>query len=392
MTRGDSWASALLLALACAGAGCASTPVPRATRAAPAAEGDLDPFAQARALGRGVNFGNLLDAAPEEGAWTGGRLLQESDYDLARAAGFDSVRLPVRFSAHAAAAAPYTIDPDFLARVDQVVGWGLARGLRVVLVVHHYEEIHKDPGAHRARLTALWRQLAEHFAGAPDGLYYELLNEPSGRLTTSRWNEILAEVLAGIREVDRRHTVVVGCTDWSNPGGLEGLRVPEAERNAIVTFHYYTPHLFTFQGKSAFMGPSWGTTGITWPGPPSTPVVAAAGVEPWAEEWIRAYNTAPAERNPGGEPFVRQEIARAAAWGREHGRPLWMSEFTAQDGAPLESRARWLAYVRTQLEDRGIPWSMWTLDSDKGTRLYDPGTGLWTLELTEALGLDVTND
>lgn len=399
MTR--SWTIALCLAAlaaatatACAASSGASTgpATPKAAQPAPALEGRLDPHAQARALGRGVNFGNLLDAKPDEGAWTGGQRIQPADFELAKAAGFDSVRLPVRFSAHAADAAPYAIEPAFLARVDEVVRWGLDRGLRVVLVFHHYEEIHRDPRGHQERFLAIWRQLAAHFQGAPDGLYLELLNEPSGQLTAARWNGLLAEALRAIRAIDRRRTVVVGCADWSNPAGLDGLELPTEETNAIVTFHYYTPHLFTFQGKSAFMGPSWATTGITWPGPPATPVVAADGVEPWVKAWIHDYDTLPAARNPGGEAWVRDEIARVAAWGRAHGRPLWMSEFTAQDGAPMESRARWMRFVRGELERNGIPWSVWTLDSDAGSRLYDPRTRRWTVELTQALGLDVKND
>src|SRR5258708_5592969 len=50
-------------------------------------------------LRRGMNLGNALDA-PNEGAW--GVVLGASDFVAARQAGFDHVRLPVRFSAHAA--------------------------------------------------------------------------------------------------------------------------------------------------------------------------------------------------------------------------------------------------------------------------------------------------
>ena len=38
-----------------------------------------------------------------------------------KAAGFDSVRIPIKWSAHAAKTAPYTIDPAFMDRVDHVV-------------------------------------------------------------------------------------------------------------------------------------------------------------------------------------------------------------------------------------------------------------------------------
>lgn len=380
-----SLAAALGVAACGLAPGCASNgagPYPRP-------DGVLDPYAQARALGKGVNFGNLLDA-PVEGdpGWTDVPAIQESHFTLARSSGFDSVRLPVKFSGHALARSPYTIDEAFLDRVEQVVGWGLAHDLRMVVTMHHYEEIHGSPAAHRARFVALWRQIATRFRAAPDGVYYELLNEPNTALTPRAWSDLAEDALRAIREIDRRHTVVVGATDWSNPGGLAGLEVPAEETNAIVTFHYYTPTLFVFQGKS-WMGPTWATTGITWPGPPASPVEPAPGVAQWARDWIEAYNRLPGDQNPGSEAFVRDEIAAAAAWGVSHARPLWMSEFTAQDGAQLASRARWISFVRRELERHGIPWSFWTLCSDRGTRLYPSCTGTWTTELADALGLSL---
>lgn len=353
----------------------------------PAPDGLLDPAAQNQALRKGVNFGNLLDASPDEGSWTGGLVIEESHFELARAAGFDSIRLPVKFSGHALADPPYTIDAAFMDRVAQVVSWGLAHELRIVLTLHHYDEIHRSPQAHRLRLAELWRQIATRFKGAPDGLYYELLNEPSQGLTPAVWSDVAAQTLRAIRKVDPHHTVVVGATNWSNPSGLEGLVLPVEETNAIVTFHYYTPTLFCFQGKD-WIGPDWATTGITWPGPPATPVTPAAGIAPWARAWIEDYDRIQEpDSNPGGEAIVRNELAAAAAWGERAGRPLWMSEFTAQDGADLDSRARWISFVRSELEGHGIPWSFWTLCSDGGSRLYPACEGTWTPELAAALGL-----
>lgn len=365
--------------------GCTSNGEPPDDGPYPPSDGLLDPYAQNAALGRGVNFGNLLDA-PNEGDWSGGLVIEESQFALAAAAGFDSVRLPVKFSGHAGAGAPYAIDAAFMDRVAQVVGWGLAHDLRIVITMHHYDEIHRDPQGHRRRLAALWRQIATRFRDAPDGVYYELLNEPNGALTDAVWNDVLEDALRAIRAVDPHHTVVVGCNDWGNPSGLDGLVVPAEETNAIVTFHYYAPSLFTFQGKE-WMGPDWATTGITWPGPPQEPIAPAPGVGAWVRDWIQAYNEAPAGSNPAGESLVPLEIDGAAAWGDVLGRPLWMSEFTAQNGGDLASRARWISAVRRALEAQGVPWSFWTLCSDPGTRLYESCEGSWTPALAVALGL-----
>ena len=61
-------------------------------------------------FGRGVNLANALEA-PREGDW--GVVLKEEYFDRIASAGFDSVRLPVRWSAHAEASPPYRIDPKF---------------------------------------------------------------------------------------------------------------------------------------------------------------------------------------------------------------------------------------------------------------------------------------
>src|SRR5512142_2465840 len=85
-----------------------------ATTAAPI----TDPFKMNQLLGRGVNLGNALEA-PTEGDW--GVVLQDEYFDLVKQAGFASIRLPVRWSAHAQTEKPYTIDPVFMKRVDWAV-------------------------------------------------------------------------------------------------------------------------------------------------------------------------------------------------------------------------------------------------------------------------------
>ena len=57
----------------------------------------LDAFEINQELGRGVNLGNALEA-PVEGEW--GVVLQEEYFDLIADQGFDSVRIPIRWSAH----------------------------------------------------------------------------------------------------------------------------------------------------------------------------------------------------------------------------------------------------------------------------------------------------
>ena len=104
-----------------------------------------DAFEINRKLGRGVNLGNALEGT-SEGAW--GVVLQEEYFELIANQDFDSVRIPIRWSAYADQTTPYTIDPKFFERVDWAVENALARDLAVVINFHHYEEIFIDPTGH----------------------------------------------------------------------------------------------------------------------------------------------------------------------------------------------------------------------------------------------------
>jgi endoglucanase len=128
------------------------------------------------------NLGNTLDAIPDETSW-GNPPVTKALFDTIRAQGFRSVRIPVTWSGHQSAAAPYTIDPAFMARVKQVVDWAEADGLYVVLNVHHdswqwIADITTDHDNVLARFNATWSQIAAAFKDEPAKLLFESVNEP----------------------------------------------------------------------------------------------------------------------------------------------------------------------------------------------------------------------
>jgi endoglucanase len=331
----------------------------------PAVDGRLDPFKQVQLLKKTVNLGNFLECPPPEGSWQQGRTIEEYFFKLIKQKGFTAVRIPVRFSAYTDRNSPYSVSEVFFERVDQVTGWTLKYGLAVIIDLHHFEELHRNPRKQKARFLAIWRQIAERYKDCPDTVFFEILNEPTSNLTPALWNEFLYECLVEIREIDNHHTVIIGCARWSDVQGLEYLIVPEQETNAIVTFHYYHPFLFTHQG-APWGGADVATTGIEFPGPSVEPVVPAAGVGRWVEDWIDRYNqVADPELNPCGYKLIRDEIDYAARWGETHKRPLFMGEFGVVPYADMQSRVNWTAYVREQLEAKGE----------------------WVEELVEALGL-----
>ncbi|WP_206796531.1 glycoside hydrolase family 5 protein [Amycolatopsis sp. MtRt-6] len=297
-------------------------------------------------LGRGINFGNALDALDG-----GPRLpLEHRYFDEVAAAGFATVRLPARWSAHAAATPPYTIDPAFFRRVDAGVAAALDHGLRVVLNVHHYDGICAAPDEHRPRFLALWRQIAAHYAGHDNRLCFELLNEPRGELTADRWNAVLAEALAVVREACPERTVIIGSAEMNSPAALPALAVPDDD-HLVATVHYYAPFEFTHQNAGWVAG---------------------------AERWLgRTWGS------PADEDAVRADLAKVAAWGRDRRLPIFIGEFGAFSAADMVSRARWTAFVRTEAERLGLSWAYWEFGTDFGA--FDPESATWREPLRRAL-------
>jgi endoglucanase len=311
-----------------------------------------DPFKMNQLLGRGVNFGNALDA-PSEGEW--GVVLQEEYFQIAKDAGFSSIRLPVRWSAHALAEPPYTINPEFMKRVDWAVNCALSRKIPIMLNVHHYGELYADPVKEKPRFLALWKQIAEHFKDSPDILVFELLNEPQKELTAEPWNEQLKESLAVVRQSNPNRTIVIGSAHYNQIHYLELLDIPKEDRNIIVTVHDYFPLTFTHQGAD-------------WinPGDPNS--------------WLGTKWT--------GTEDEKQEIIRdldfAAAWGKKNNRPMNLGEFGAYEKADMDSRARWTKFMADTAIERGMSFHYWEFCANE-FGLYNQKTKTFRKPLLEAV-------
>ncbi len=300
-------------------------------------------------LGRGVNLGNALEA-PREGDW--GLVLEEGYFERIATAGFDSVRVPIRWPAYAATEPPYALSPTILARVDWVIEQALSHDLAVVINIHHYDALVEDPEGQRDRFLAIWRQIAEHYAHVDDRLFFEILNEPHGALDAARWNSLLAEALQTIRASNPDRWVIVGPGQWNSYRGLRALVLPEADRRLVVTFHYYDPFHFTHQGAE-------------W----------VEGSEPWLGT---TWNGTPRE-----VAEIRQAFDEVARWADAYRRPVYLGEFGAYSKADMASRVRWTAQVAREAEQRAFGWAYWEFGAGFGA--YDPVAGAWRAELLRAL-------
>ncbi len=352
MTRGLMFASIVALCTAGCGGGATATaavtpaPAPSPTSSpaptpTPAPVATYTPAAAAvpatgiaLPLGKCVNMTNHLEA-PNEGEW--GRTIAEDDFTIIKAAGFTSIRLPVRFSSHAATTAPFTIDAAFMARVRHVVDLATAAGLNVIIDLHNYDELMAAPDAHAVRFAALWKQIAATFAAAPATVWFELINEPNTNLTNAKLPAIITPALAEIRATNPTRPVIIGGEGWSGIASLATLPMP-VDPYVVPTFHYYDPFAFTHQGA-------------TWVSP----------IPPIGRAFGGAADIAEIDRNL---QTVRDYIART-------GRVPFVGEYGANDipEVPVSERINYYDTVTAAYASVGVQTCAWGYTN--GFRLRD---------------------
>ncbi len=313
-------------------------------------------WATVAAMARGINFGNMLDA-PMEGDWA--LRIEDEFIDLVGKEGFTTaVRLPVRWSNHASVDAQATIDAAFFARVEAVVTELLARGVTVVIDMHHYRQLDGDaldPGEARVadavvqdRFVSMWRQIAERFSAYDARLVFELYNEPHGALEAD-WNALIARTMPEVRRSNADRIVVLGPVKWNSARELPRLRVPD-DANLVLTIHDYEPFKFTHQGAE-------------WVSPR-----LPTGIDCCDPDQLRRMI----------EPL---DIARAES--RRRRMPVFVGEFGAYSRAALAPRLRYLRLMRDAMAERELPWFYWELAGGFG--LYDPQTHQFRDSLKDAL-------
>jgi endoglucanase len=307
----------------------------------------VDAVTQNRRLGRGVN---ILGYDPIWESKAQGRF-QAKYFRLLKEAGFNSVRVNLHAFRHMDGTNGWALRQSWFELLDWAVREARAQDLLVILDLHEFISMGEDPEENKDKFLAFWRQVSAHYQNASASVLFELLNEPSRKLTPALWNAYLREGLAIVREKNPTRTVIVGPAFYNSLDHMSELDLPAKDRNLIVTIHYYEPFAFTHQGAG-------------W-----TDQKDKVGVP-----WLGTKD----ERNA-----IKSAFDKAAAWAKQHRLPIFLGEFGAYDKGPMESRARYIAAVARAAERHGWSWAYWQFDSD--FILYDINRDAWVEPILRAL-------
>src|SRR5208282_4810568 len=327
---------------------------------------DSPAYQTTRLFRHGINLGNYLEVPPGQN-W--GVTCSADEFAIMRAEGFDHVRVPIGWQFYTGPAPDFTLSPEIFGRADFVVTNALANHLAVMVNIHHFDELDRDPAGNTERFMAIWRQIAAHYRNFPNLLAFELDNEPHENARTAVMNPIYARAIVEIRQTNPHRTIFVEPGNWGSIEELKNLALPPDD-NLIVSVHCYDPFYFTHQGAK-WAGPDPKATGIQFPGPPAAPLVPdpALKLNPWVRDWIHNYNTLPAEKNPSSPIAFEGKIKLAREWSDYYGRPVHLGEFGCYTMADPASRARFYAAFRHALDREHLGWAIW--DWSAGFRYWD---------------------
>lgn len=258
-----------------------------------------------RLMGNGINLGNTLEACDSNvGIKTNTSLSYETHWgqpkttqamiDGMKAAGFDTIRIPVAWMTNATHLyeGDYTIDADYMNRVEEVVRYARKAGMYVIVNDHWDGGWYGMFGSESAETRALameaykgmWQQIAERFRDYSDYLIFESANEELG----TRFDENSAlycsdsvvtylnddERYALTNEINQTFVDVVRATGGNNATRFlliagystdinqtcdDRFQMPKdtVDSKLMVSVHYYDPWSYC-GASSAVSATKWG--------------------------------------------------------------------------------------------------------------------------------------
>jgi aryl-phospho-beta-D-glucosidase BglC (GH1 family) len=314
-------------------------------------QNNLTNFEINKALGRGINMGNMFEA-PSEGEW--GNPYKEDYFQKISNLGFNHVRIPIRWDVpnRTLQTQPYTINSTFLARIKSVVDNAIANKLYVVINMHQHEGIFIDPAKDKAKFLSQWMQIADYFKGYEQKLLFEVLNEPHDKLTPALWNVYFADAVKEIRKTNPKRAIVMGMANYGGLSGLPNITLPD-DNNIIIAIHYYEPFNFTHQGAE------WVGTG--------------------SNAWLGTkWEDLEAERKQ-----IISDFDFAKNFSANKKVPITIGEFGAYSKADIDSRTKWTTFLARWFEQQGWSWAYWEWSAGFG--IYDPTNGTINNKLADAL-------
>lgn len=213
--------------------------------------------------GESEDIGNPKGSIDAEIAW-GNPRVTEAMIQAVKNAGFNAIRIPIRWQCHITNPDEMSIDQDWIDRIKTVVGWCLANDLKVIINAHHEKWLENYPTDtykvdNCKKLGLLWNNIASAFADYDSRLAFAGTNEvhvkgewgkPTDRNleVQNAYNQTFVNaVRARGGNNAKRHLIVqtYACNPWFGIDNGDFIIPTDLDGNGnnymSVEFHFYQP-------------------------------------------------------------------------------------------------------------------------------------------------------
>jgi endoglucanase len=223
-------------------------------------------------MGLGINIGNTLEASGGETGW-GNPKITEEFIKFVKEQGFNAIRLPCAWDWHHIENPTIArIDPEWLNRVKEVVGYCVDNDMYVLLNIHwdggwlenNIELKRKD--SVNAKQKAYWEQIATTMRDFDEHLMFASANEPNAG--NAKEMEILLTYhqtfIDAVRSTGGRNTyrtlVLQGHDDYI---GADNFPTDSTPNRLGFEWHNYTPSSMTILSNDKIDG-GWDDVRFYW--------------------------------------------------------------------------------------------------------------------------------
>ena len=309
----------------------------------------------------GVNVSHWLSQSEKRGDARRNYITQ-TDFETIASMGFDHVRIPADEEQLWDSLGKK--ESEAFELLDNAIKWALKAKLRVIVDLHIIRSHHfiaearplwTDP-TEQDKLVNLWMQLSEVLSQYPnDKLAYEILNEAVAD-DPDDWNKLIAKVIAAIRVKEPARIIVVGSNRWQTADTFPDLKIPENDRNIILSFHFYTPMPVTHYKAS------W-TDMAEYSGPVQYP---GRAIKPEDMKGLSSKALAMLEWANGDftKETLEKIMAPAIKMAKEKNLPLYCGEYGVYPRVDNKVRFNWYKDVCEIFNRNNIAYCHWCYKGD----------------------------
>ena len=253
--------------------------------------------------GETMQISNPEGSLRAETAW-GNPEVTRKTISAVKEAGFNAVRIPVRWECHVNSELTMSIDPEWMARVKEVVDWCLELDMKVIINTHHDKWLEGRPTytyreENCRKLGLLWLQIAGAFKDYDNRVAFAGTNEVHirdnwGKPTSENlevqnaYNQTFIDIVRSTGGNNTHRNLIVQTYVCNPDFGLDGgfITPTDIEGNGLeymsVEFHYYNPWEYAGDGKFDFWGTPYRQYG---PAPESDENTLVALFDRVVEQW-----------------------------------------------------------------------------------------------------------